>query len=148
MLLPFDKITFLHIQDVWLQVIGAMFVCPSSWHIVITTDQCSDMAEEAWHDGQVGQRLKSSRRRSKWLIRLSNGVELIVATSCYASPCNFSCYQKRSTIRVFLWTSCHSYRSYRERRHMGKCPYAAAETEEDAQGTQVAAACVVFIQHL
>jgi len=26
MLVPFDKSTFLHIQDVWLQVIGAMFV--------------------------------------------------------------------------------------------------------------------------
>jgi hypothetical protein len=46
MLVPFDKTTLLHFQDVWLQVICAMFVCPSSWHIVISTNQCSDMAEE------------------------------------------------------------------------------------------------------
>ena len=47
MLVPFDKSTFLHIQDVWLQLTGAMLVCPSSWRIVNTTNQCSDMAEEA-----------------------------------------------------------------------------------------------------
>ena len=147
-LLPIDKSTSRHIQDVWLRVIGATFVCPSSWHIIVTSNRYSDVAEETRPDGQVGQRLKSRRRRSEWLIRLSNRVELIVATSCYASPCNLSCYQKRSTIRVFLRTSCHSYRSYRQRRHMGKRPYATAETEEDTQGTQVAASCVVFIQHL
>ena len=93
-----------------------------------STSQCSDMAEEDWTDGQDGQWFKCIGRRSKCFIWLSDRVELIVATSCYASPCNLSCYQKRSTIRVFLCTSWHSYWFCRQCRPMVKCPHTAAET--------------------